>query len=232
MNDAMKIWDGLFACDPTFELAQWVCAAMLIRIRNECDLIHPDVLSKSLLSLPLVLSADYSGQLTVLLHYPSPRREITLDGGLHHTSLLLRQAMALQMSPTPSAGAALMMENRNLLSIPAEDLLPSSSSRRNRNLNGLDNVATMSDRPSPRHSRQQTSQSMGLPEIIARGLLERGESLGINKTLMSAVTELRVSLGCVQPRLCTVFHVVTAQHTRSGRVIGSFARCVVLHIPP
>jgi TBC1 domain family protein 5 len=34
---------------------------------------------------------------------------------------------------------------------------------------------------------------MGLPELIARGLLDRGESLGINKTVMNAVSELRVS---------------------------------------
>lgn len=37
MKDSMKLWDGLFACDPTFELALWVCVAMLIRIRNECE---------------------------------------------------------------------------------------------------------------------------------------------------------------------------------------------------
>lgn len=36
MPDALQLWDGLFACDPTFDLAQWVCVAMLIRIRNEC----------------------------------------------------------------------------------------------------------------------------------------------------------------------------------------------------
>lgn len=36
MHDAMTLWDGLFACDPTFELAQWICVAMLVRIRNEC----------------------------------------------------------------------------------------------------------------------------------------------------------------------------------------------------
>ena len=34
---------------------------------------------------------------------------------------------------------------------------------------------------------------MGLPEMFARGLLERGESLGINRTVMNAVSELRVS---------------------------------------
>lgn len=41
------------------------------------------------------------------------------------------------------------------------------------------------------HARQ-VSTPMGLPEMIARGLLERGESLGINKTVMNAVSELKV----------------------------------------
>ena len=36
MPDALTLWDGLFACDSTLELAQWICVAMLIRIRNEC----------------------------------------------------------------------------------------------------------------------------------------------------------------------------------------------------
>ena len=35
---------------------------------------------------------------------------------------------------------------------------------------------------------------MAIPEMIARGLLERGESLGINKTVMNAVSELKVSV--------------------------------------
>ena len=35
MPDAMMLWDGLFATDPTMALSQWVCVAMLIRIRNE-----------------------------------------------------------------------------------------------------------------------------------------------------------------------------------------------------
>ena len=37
------------------------------------------------------------------------------------------------------------------------------------------------------------SVQLGLPEMIARGLIEKGESLGINKTVMNAVSELRVS---------------------------------------
>ena len=38
MRDAMRLWDGIFATDASLELAQWVCVAMLIRIRNDCEL--------------------------------------------------------------------------------------------------------------------------------------------------------------------------------------------------
>ena len=41
---------------------------------------------------------------------------------------------------------------------------------------------------------RQSSYQMGLPESIARGLLDRGESMGINKTFLTAVSELRVSV--------------------------------------
>lgn len=51
-------------------------------------------------------------------------------------------------------------------------------------------------RPSDDHGgrthARHASSTMGLPEMIARGLLERGESLGINKTVMNAVSELKV----------------------------------------
>lgn len=40
----------------------------------------------------------------------------------------------------------------------------------------------------------QQSLQLGLPELLARGILERGESLGINKTVMNAVSELRVGI--------------------------------------
>ena len=73
---------------------------------------------------------------------------------------------------------------------------------------------------------------MGLSEMFARGLLERGESLGINKTLMSAVSELRVSLRSGRPCLFMPFHAVTAKHTRLGLVIDSFTRCIILYVPP
>lgn len=39
LPDAMILWDGIFACDQTFELVPWICVAMLIRIRNRCEFL-------------------------------------------------------------------------------------------------------------------------------------------------------------------------------------------------
>ncbi len=50
--------------------------------------------------------------------------------------------------------------------------------------------------PEPGSSRgahiRQGSSPLGLSETFARNLLERGESLGINKTVMNAVSDLKV----------------------------------------
>ncbi|KAK7014927.1 rab-GAP TBC domain-containing protein [Favolaschia claudopus] len=169
MSSAMKLWDGLFACDPTFELAPWICTAMLIRIRNE------------------LIPSDYSGQLTSLLRYPSQPS----GDGPHHTSVLLRQALALQMSPSEATGHSLVLENRNRLNIPTEVPSPPPPPQRRAPRSGREKVSATSAKPSD--TRAQPGQQMGL-ETFARGLLEKSESFGINKTIMSAVPELRRNL--------------------------------------
>ncbi|KAF8959037.1 rab-GTPase-TBC domain-containing protein [Flammula alnicola] len=175
MPDALKLWDCLFACDASLDLAQWVCVAMLIRIRNE------------------LIPADYSGQLTTLLRYPSPPSSNKIEGAPHHAVLLLRQALALQMSPNPATGSSIVMENRSLLDIPVEvPASPSVSPIRRSRLPRPPLGSSQTDGSIGRnHSRQASAPPVGISEMFTRGLVERGESLGINKTLMNAVTEIR-----------------------------------------
>lgn len=138
---------------------------------------------KSILFLP-VLVADYSGQLAVLLRYPRFDSQAS-----HHTPLLVRQAMTLQLTPKPSTGAMIMMENRTVLDMPvevAQEPPQDQPSHIPRTRSTLSSFAV--------GSRPQQPSAMYYPELIARGLLERGESLGLNKTVMSAVSELRVTL--------------------------------------
>ncbi|KAH8102963.1 RabGAP/TBC [Cristinia sonorae] len=191
MHDAMLLWDALFACDPSFDLTEWICVAMLIRIRNQ------------------LIPSDYSGQLTYLLRYPSSHATKSDNSSDHPCTLLVRQALTLQMSPTPTTGVSIIFENRNLLDIPVEVPQPPPPPVRRRpqvGQRGQSSVPSGDTNSPPRMSAEaggsrsgggharQGSAPMGLPEMIARGLLERGESLGINKTVMNAVSELKRNL--------------------------------------
>ncbi len=55
---------------------------------------------------------------TATISSPLPSNKI--EGTPHHAVLLLRQALALQMSPNPATGSSIVIENRNLLGIPVE----------------------------------------------------------------------------------------------------------------
>ncbi|KAH8117577.1 rab-GTPase-TBC domain-containing protein [Phellopilus nigrolimitatus] len=174
LPDAMILWDGIFSYENTFQLVRWICVAMLIRIRN------------------YLIPADYSGQLTSLLRYPSPPGDIDRSCP-HHTVLLLRQAFALYT-------------NRNLLHIPLEVPEPEISPTRTRRPNqqaerpslrsraSTDAPRAGPSREAQRNRPSQQSLQIGLPELFARGLIEKGESLGINKTVMSAVSEIRKNI--------------------------------------
>lgn len=143
-----------------------------------------------------MIPTDYSGQLTLLLRYPTPPN--AQNSTPHHATLLLRQALALQMVTSPTTGTSIIIENRTILDIPLE--VPASIStpiaprRGHLNRQQMASVPGRDNSHAPGHNRLSSSpsSSMGLPEMIARGLMERGESLGINKTLMSAVSELKV----------------------------------------
>ncbi|KAI9456458.1 RabGAP/TBC [Russula earlei] len=185
MHDTMVLWDGIFAVDPSLEIALWICVAMLIRIRNQ------------------LIPSDYSGQLTHLLRYSSNYSTDSIPPTVpNHTSLLLRQALTLQMSSTVAAGASVILENSNLLNISAEVLEPRTpaSRRRGERLSGR-RKSVSETRPTPSDSGHSGRGSIGriangqlnLPEF-AKGLLDRGEALGINKTLMNAVSEIKKNL--------------------------------------
>ncbi|KAI0059095.1 RabGAP/TBC [Artomyces pyxidatus] len=183
MHDAMVLWDGLFAVDPSLELGPWICVAMLVRIRNR------------------LIPSDYSAQLTYLLRYPTPPTTISQPPSTpHHATLLLRQALTLQMSPSASTGAAVVYENRNLLNIPSEvPEPPPPPMRRTRRPGEAQRRQSLSGNDVPeagpsRHHLGRSAGGQGLSEMIAKGLMDRGEALGINKTFMNAVSEIKRNL--------------------------------------
>ncbi|KZV99115.1 RabGAP/TBC [Exidia glandulosa HHB12029] len=179
LPDALYLWDGLFACEAMFDVAQWVCVAMLMRIRND------------------LIPADYSMQLTHLLRYPSSpfRDPDEAKAQVKHTSVLLQQALALRGSPNPSMGVSIIAENRNLFGIAMQppDSPPRHRRRKSLSGSGTERLA-MKSAPV---SAVERKDYVGLPEMIASRLLDTSESLGLNRVLMnglSTVSELRKNL--------------------------------------
>lgn len=149
-----------------------------------------------------VIPSDCSGQLTYLLRYSSNlHSEFMPSTAPHHTALLLRQALTLQMSPTAATGSSIVIENRNLLNLPVEvPESPPQTSRRRVGRSGGRRTSVSEPRSTPEsgHSSRGSmgraaSGQLNLPDF-AKGLLDRGEALGINKTLMNAVSEIKVRL--------------------------------------
>lgn len=135
----------------------------------------------------------------------------------HHTALLVRQALTLQMSPTPAVGASIVFENCNLLNLPIEvpePPRPASRRRGGERLSGRRKSASET-RPAPPESGYGNRGSLGraangqlnLPDF-AKGLLDRGEALGINKTFMNAVSEIKVRISRVFGMAADYFRMV------------------------
>ena len=186
----MMLWDGLFASSsPTADGVLWLCVAMLIRIRTKREIRRLFCSSHS--PQISVIPSDYSTQLTYLLRYPAcPPPEA---GAPHHIILLIRHATALEISPHPATGATLMIENRNFLNIPLEVSEPPIPRRRARQPQEKNQVPG-SEASASGASGSQMLPQLSFPELFTRGLLDRGESLGINRTVMNAVSELKVGL--------------------------------------
>lgn len=152
-----------------------------------------------------VIPSDCSGQLTYLLRYSSNFSSESMPSTApHHTALLLRQALTLQMSPTAATGSSIVIENRNLLNLPIEiPESPRESSRRRGGRSGGRRKSASETRSTPAsgHSGRGSmgraaNGQLNLPDF-AKGLLDRGEALGINKTFLNAVTEIKVRLARV-----------------------------------
>lgn len=100
---ALEIWDALFSLDPSLELIDALCVAMIIRIRTQ------------------LLNCDYSSAFQALLHYPTYALECS-------PMTLIRQAQDVQSLPNQMTLMNLIQENEEMLEIPLSTSELSNSS--------------------------------------------------------------------------------------------------------
>ena len=135
----------------------------------------------------LVLKADYSVCLQLLLKYPPPAPP-------HGPESFVDDALYLRNHLNASGGASLIMKYTGKMPTVAS---PSETSRSSTpNFRGFNSFkqrgfGTRSPLPSPSRFLQQQGGIEALFQGAAKGVLERGEKLGINQAVRDAVGEIR-----------------------------------------
>ncbi|PHH87016.1 hypothetical protein CDD83_9421 [Cordyceps sp. RAO-2017] len=175
LDQFLVLWDTIFAVDPSLDLIDLICCAMLMRIRWQ------------------LLEADYAACIQLLLKYPPP----VPPHGPHtfvDDALYLRDHMdalggsVLITKYTGKAPESVGSSPRPRSGTPSS---PRSNSVRQRGLGGR----------SPLSSPSRFLQQQGGVESLfqgaaksAKGVLERGEKLGLNHAVREAMGEIRRSM--------------------------------------
>ncbi|KAF4978393.1 hypothetical protein FZEAL_5211 [Fusarium zealandicum] len=168
----LVLWDTMFAVDSSLELIDLICVAMLVRIRWD------------------LLKADYSVCLQLLLKYPAPSEP-------HGPHTFVDDALYLREHLSASGGSSLIMKYTGKMPTPSS---PTQTSRaatpsfRGFNSFRQGGLGSGPQIPSPSRFIQQQGGMEALFQGAAKGVLERGEKLGINRAVRDAMGEIRRNL--------------------------------------
>ncbi|KAI5847864.1 rab-GTPase-TBC domain-containing protein [Morchella snyderi] len=162
LNELIEVWDCLFAEDPGLQLVDYICVAMLLRIRWQ------------------LVTADYSTALTLVLRYPAPaaphpprtfvadalhlRSNLTFTGGKHIITLYSDRPPKTPLPPRPAKPTA-----NNTTTAASRTKSPIGSPTRF--IPGVQLDSVLSD--------------------VTRTVLDRGEKWGVNRTIGRAVGEVK-----------------------------------------
>ncbi|CAJ2509966.1 Uu.00g058660.m01.CDS01 [Anthostomella pinea] len=167
-DQMLILWDTLFSVDPSFELIDLVCTAMLLRIRWD------------------LLEADYTVALQLLLKYPAPQAP-------HGPHTFIDDALYLRHHMDSNGGSELISKYTGKAPVPS-----ATESRESRP------ATPMSFGPSMRKKLSGARSPLSPPRFnppqggveslfqgAAKGVLQRGEKLGINQAVRDAMVEIR-----------------------------------------
>lgn len=184
-DDVLMMWDVLFAHGLRSDLVDFTCIAMLLRIRWQCEwLCQTFYSSVVLMSVFLVLKADYSSALTMLLRYPSPQP--------HAPDTFVHDALYLEQNPTTERGSALITKysGRQPQSAKRHSQSGLRPARRAylwedfRNRSESNSPVTSSARNSPKSIET-------LFQDVSQGIQRRTETWGVARAVRGAVTEAK-----------------------------------------
>ncbi|KAL4980341.1 rab-GTPase-TBC domain-containing protein [Aspergillus desertorum] len=173
-QDILVIWDFLFAEGLRSELIDFVCVAMLLRVRWE------------------LLNSDSSTALTMLLRYPSPHP--------HAPVSFVQDGLYLEQNPTPERGSFIISKYSGK---PPEISKMSDSATRIRpgrrfQFRGDFRANGAASSP-PRSSTKDSPLSIeAFLQDMSEGIQRRTEIWGVTKAVRGAVSEAKKNMQSMQ----------------------------------
>lgn len=174
-QDVLILWDFLFSEGLRPELVDYVCVAMLLRIRWQ------------------LLAADSSTVLTMLLRYPSPHP--------HEPYSFVLDGLYLEQNPTSDRGAFIISKYSGK---PPDSLkrLSQLGARRfsGRKSHPRGDARNMSEASSPSRSPARNSPKSieALFQDVSEGIQRRTEAWGVAKAVRGAVSEAKRNMQTIQ----------------------------------
>ncbi|KAL4950080.1 rab-GTPase-TBC domain-containing protein [Aspergillus filifer] len=173
-QDMLMTWDLLFAEGLRLELIEFVCVAMLLRVRWQ------------------LLVADSSTALTTLLRYPSPAP--------HSPMTFVQDGLYLEQNPTPERGSFIISKysgkppGLSKLTDSQSQIRPSRKSHFRNDL--LDSSSASSPSRSP--ARNSPLSIEALLQDVSDGIQRRTEAWGVAKAVRGAVNEAKKNMQSMQ----------------------------------
>ena len=167
-DDILNVWDVIFAEDPTLEIVDHICLAMLLRI-------HWDL-----------IEADYNVALTLLLKYPEPGQDLP-------PQMLVLDALYLRDHMDHHCGSHLVSKYTGRPIQHAGRPVTPPALQRNITTFSMPTAAkstSLSNSLSPPRPTRQASNLEAVLQSTAKNIYARGEKLGIGKAVRSAVDEV------------------------------------------
>ncbi|POS82452.1 hypothetical protein EPUL_005539, partial [Erysiphe pulchra] len=164
-SELLTLWDALLAEDPSLDLIDMVCVAMLLRIRWQ------------------LIEADSSSALKLLLNYPSLKVP-------YNSHELISDGIYLRDNMNNKGGSEIILKYSGKL--PKFMPEPRETSPKISADNKDERKSNSS--PSPSRILEQQAGIETLLQEAAKGVISRGQRLGINKVFKEAVGEVKKNM--------------------------------------
>lgn len=167
-DDVLPMWDLMFAADPSLEIMDYVCVAMLLRVRWD------------------LLESDANMAITILLRYPQPKKD-------DPPRTFVQDAVQLKEKLNwETASRIIQVYTGRAPTKPTQQRPETPQSQI------FTPERQLSPFRFPSHTRSPSGNIETIIQDAARGMYKTSEKWGVNKTIRDAVGDIRKNVQGIQ----------------------------------